>query len=408
MSYWDKRRPAVHLLAGQALPDRPALLLLGARARPTPTAAYFFTGTASGTGRPTSCHARHPGRQRHDLGPARCRTADQLGRSTTRACPARVIVPGSLTPRASTRSSRCQFYADAAAGTAAVVHVPGPQLRHHLGGEPPGHPGRRAVRRAGRQRADASRRKWHSTALFITYDEHGGYYDHVPPPARRSSPTTSRRSPSPGERPLLPGGFDRYGFRVPLIVVSPWARTNYVSQRRPGPHLDHGLHRAQVEPAGDDLPRRQRAPDDRLLRLLKAGVRQAAEAGRRAGLAAGLASARAAGLTRRPMLNRSARAADRRVTVRAAVDERGSPLGDDRRLSSGSTRARAILGGAAGQPAGAAAGRGSLAAARTLGAACPVTAGMLAAGAAPRSRTRPPRSSRRAGPRTAPSRSSRA
>jgi phospholipase C len=27
----------------------------------------------------------------------------------------------------------------------------------------------------------------------------------------------------------LPGRFDRYGFRVPLIVVSPWARKNYVS-----------------------------------------------------------------------------------------------------------------------------------------------------------------------------------
>ena len=26
--------------------------------------------------------------------------------------------------------------------------------------------------------------KWHTTALFLTYDEHGGYYDHVPPPER--------------------------------------------------------------------------------------------------------------------------------------------------------------------------------------------------------------------------------
>ncbi len=33
-------------------------------------------------------------------------------------------------------------------------------------------------------------RTWKNTALFITYDEHGGYYDHVPPP-RRSRPTRS-------------------------------------------------------------------------------------------------------------------------------------------------------------------------------------------------------------------------
>ncbi len=31
---------------------------------------------------------------------------------------------------------------------------------------------------------------------------------------------------SPGD---APGGYDRYGFRVPLIVVSPWARRHYVS-----------------------------------------------------------------------------------------------------------------------------------------------------------------------------------
>ena len=41
-------------------------------------------------------------------------------------------------------------------------------------------------------------------------------------------------------------------------------------EHRPGPHLGAGVHRAQVEPPGDDVPRRQRAPDDRLLRLPQA------------------------------------------------------------------------------------------------------------------------------------------
>ncbi len=69
---------------------------------------------------------------------------------------------------------------------------------------------------------------WRSTALFLTYDEHGGYYDHVPPP-RAIKPDNIPPTPPPGGEPLLPGGFDRYGFRVPLIVVSPWARANYTS-----------------------------------------------------------------------------------------------------------------------------------------------------------------------------------
>jgi phospholipase C len=66
---------------------------------------------------------------------------------------------------------------------------------------------------------------WKHTALFINYDEHGGYYDHVPPP-RAIKPDSTPPLLSHGD---MPGGYGRYGFRVPLIVVSPWARRNYVS-----------------------------------------------------------------------------------------------------------------------------------------------------------------------------------
>ncbi len=67
---------------------------------------------------------------------------------------------------------------------------------------------------------------WKHTALFITYDEHGGYYDHVPPPA--AIPPDS--IPPALTSDDAPGAFDRYGFRVPMIVVSPWARARYVSR----------------------------------------------------------------------------------------------------------------------------------------------------------------------------------
>jgi phospholipase C len=77
-------------------------------------------------------------------------------------------------------------------------------------------------------------KRWHKTALFITWDEHGGYYDHVPPPAAIApdsiAPITTAESLTDPTQPLLPGGFNRYGFRVPLLVVSPWARANYVSR----------------------------------------------------------------------------------------------------------------------------------------------------------------------------------
>jgi phospholipase C len=67
---------------------------------------------------------------------------------------------------------------------------------------------------------------WKKTVLIINYDEHGGYYDHVPPPAALAPDSIAPILES-GD---LPGAFDRYGFRVPLIVVSPWARRGYVSR----------------------------------------------------------------------------------------------------------------------------------------------------------------------------------
>ena len=54
---------------------------------------------------------------------------------------------------------------------------------------------------------------WNQTLLFITYDEHGGCYDHVPPPSGAVPPDNT-----PGDY-----GFDfkRFGVRVPAVLVSP-------------------------------------------------------------------------------------------------------------------------------------------------------------------------------------------
>ncbi|HXO16534.1 MAG TPA: alkaline phosphatase family protein [Candidatus Dormibacteraeota bacterium] len=52
---------------------------------------------------------------------------------------------------------------------------------------------------------------WDSTAIFVQWDDWGGLYDHVPPPYVNR---------------------DGLGFRVPLLVISPYAKTNYVSHVR--------------------------------------------------------------------------------------------------------------------------------------------------------------------------------
>jgi phospholipase C len=66
---------------------------------------------------------------------------------------------------------------------------------------------------------------WPSTLLAITYDEGGGYYDHVAPPAALP-PDVIPPQVQPTESAY--DGFARYGFRVPAIVVSPYARRGHV------------------------------------------------------------------------------------------------------------------------------------------------------------------------------------
>jgi len=66
---------------------------------------------------------------------------------------------------------------------------------------------------------------WANSAFILTYDEGGGLYDHVVP-AREIKPDTIAPKLPAGYQP---GDFNQSGFRVPVIVISPWARPNLVS-----------------------------------------------------------------------------------------------------------------------------------------------------------------------------------
>jgi phospholipase C len=67
---------------------------------------------------------------------------------------------------------------------------------------------------------------WSSTAMFLVYDEHGGWYDHVPP-QRAVRPDDV--PPEITVPPDQPGGYDYTGFRVPCVVISPFAKRDFVS-----------------------------------------------------------------------------------------------------------------------------------------------------------------------------------
>jgi phospholipase C len=110
---------------------------------------------------------------------------------------------------------------------------------------------------------------WKDSIIFITYDEHGGSYDHVAPPRARQGHAPNPDGISPGQcsdlsnspASLQPGGgaeckisrggaiglcpalganptgpfppecanFDQLGFRVPFLAISPFSKTHYVS-----------------------------------------------------------------------------------------------------------------------------------------------------------------------------------
>ncbi len=120
-----------------------------------------------------------------------------------------------------------QFFSDAAAGRLPRVSFVEPNYKYQSQENPQDVAyGESFI--ASVAHACMSSPQWRSLALFITWDEHGGFYDHVPPPA--AVPPDDIPPNISGEGQSQPGGYDRYGFRVPMIVVSPWARPNYVSR----------------------------------------------------------------------------------------------------------------------------------------------------------------------------------
>jgi phospholipase C len=89
---------------------------------------------------------------------------------------------------------------------------------------------------------------WPRTLLIWLYDEHGGYYDHVEPPGavepddvpaqdplQRSFLLRLLRSTSYAKQIVAadtgPSTYDRLGFRVPAVIVSPYARPGYVTSQ---------------------------------------------------------------------------------------------------------------------------------------------------------------------------------
>ena len=225
MHFWDQRDlPLTYSLAEHfPIGER---FFCSTLAQTYPNRRFFFTGTASGTIATDGTTFGIPAANgtifdRLDAHHVNWRIYSQ----TTSA--SWLIVPGVLAPasRAARRRPFAQFVADAAAGRLPQFTFLDPDYGTTSEENPQDiQVGERFVSQVVHALMQAP--TWKHTALFLTYDEHGGYYDHVPPP-RAIKPDSIVPLTKPGD---APGGYDRYGFRVPLIVVSPWAKQQYVSR----------------------------------------------------------------------------------------------------------------------------------------------------------------------------------
>jgi phospholipase C len=140
-----------------------------------------------------------------------------------------------------------QFFADAARGTLPAFSLVDPDFETYSEENP------QDIRKGESFAAEVINTVlhgagWPHTLLIWVYDEHGGYYDHVPPPpaippddieggsllASRNALTAVLRRVRPSvvesneNLDQGPHRYDRYGFRVPAVIVSPYARPGYV------------------------------------------------------------------------------------------------------------------------------------------------------------------------------------
>ncbi|MCP4443818.1 MAG: alkaline phosphatase family protein [Myxococcales bacterium] len=80
---------------------------------------------------------------------------------------------------------------------------------------PPRHPILGQLFMASVYQAMAQSPLWNNCMLVVMYDEHGGFFDHVPPPKAPDA--------------LASVGFDQLGFRVPAFIAGPYIKEGYVS-----------------------------------------------------------------------------------------------------------------------------------------------------------------------------------
>jgi len=124
-----------------------------------------------------------------------------------------------------------QFYADAAAGKLPQFTWINPECCSYQSFHPasPISEGEAFVK--GIYEAIRSSPQWSNTLFILTFDEHGGFADHVPPPVGVPPGDSMTYTATAEDGKPFVFNFDRLGIRVPTLLVSPWVRKGSVEHR---------------------------------------------------------------------------------------------------------------------------------------------------------------------------------
>ncbi|CAG7931386.1 unnamed protein product [Penicillium olsonii] len=127
-----------------------------------------------------------------------------------------------------------QFYTDAEAGNLPQFTWINPECCNYMSMHPPSpiNMGENFVK--GIYEAVRNSPQWNETLFILTWDEHGGFADHVSPPTDVPAGDSLTYSEASGDGKEYTFHFDRLGVRVPTVLISPWVSKGVVQHQPSG------------------------------------------------------------------------------------------------------------------------------------------------------------------------------
>jgi phospholipase C len=124
-----------------------------------------------------------------------------------------------------------QFYADAKAGRLPKLTYINPECCSYQSFHPPSPItlGENFIK--GIYEAVRNSPQWESTLFILTFDEHGGFGDHVPPPVNVPAGDGLLYTETAPDGKNITFDFKRLGVRVPTLLISPWVSKGVVEKK---------------------------------------------------------------------------------------------------------------------------------------------------------------------------------